>query len=755
MTDYEKHSGVCTCGTLLPEAPAYFEDDRQPDRRAAGQPPPARRPARAAERDRPRTARDEEMLSMVRRLKWTALLLTGLVVALRAQSDAPRSIQVASLDRSCKPCDDFWRFANGSWLDANPIPAAYASWGPSAILARRNRDNLRSILDGLAARANVSADSNEGRLAALYGSCMDTATIDRRDLEPLKPELAQIDAVRSRDDLRALLVRYQGTGRPSHWINGQVIGFFRLAAGVDPDNPARVIARLVERDSSGRTPSSVLSLPDRDFYLNEDARSRATRDEFQRHVETLLTMAGSTSAAGEARTVVAFETAIAKAALKNSERRDPLRVYHPMSLADLRRLAPDFDWAALLREAGLPDSATINVTEPDLIAAGDRLLADTPIPEWKTWLRWRVLKMAAPYLAARFADEDFRFERTVLAGITEPLPRWDTCVQLVDRDLSDALGPLWVAKYFPPESKRRIEALVDGVKAAMRDEIQASAWMQPATKRAAVAKLDALRVQVGYPPAWLDYAGIRLDRGTFYENVRAAWRDLQRHQWAQIGGPTTDIDWAMTASTVNAYSNPTELRLVFPAGYLQPPYFDPAADDAVNYAGIGATIGHELGHQFDDGGSKYDATGRLREWWSAEDRQQFTARAACVIDQFDGIDVGDGLRHNGRLVAGEAMGDLGGLRVAYRAYHRTLEGKPERVIEGYTPDQRFFIAFAQTWGSQARPDAVRLQLATDNHPLAKYRANATLANMPEFRTAFQCAATDPMVRPAASVCRIW
>ena len=692
---------------------------------------------------------------MTSRWQWTALLVLGLSAPLVAQGDAPKGIAVSRLDSTCKPCDDFWRFANGAWVDANPIPAAYSSWGPSQILAQRNRDGMRRILDGLVVDSPSTANTNEGRLAAFYRSCMDTGTINRRGLDPLKPELAQIDAIRTPDDLRALLVRYQSAGRPFLANNGAVLGFFRFTSGVDPQNPSRVIARLVERDSAGRTPSSILSMPDRDYYIRDDAKTQATRAEFLRHIEKLLTLAGTASAAAEARTVLAFETTLARAALSNADRREPERVYHPMSLEQVQQLAPNFDWRALLRDAGVPASTVINVSEPELIQAGNRLIAETPLTDWKTWLRWRALKTAAPYLAEGFAAEDFRFERTVLAGVAEPLPRWETCAQLVDRDLSDAIGALWVAKYFPPESKRRMDALVDNVRAAMREEIQNSEWMQAATKRAAIEKLNALRVQVGYPSAWRDYTGLRLDRGAFYENVRAAWQHGQRHQWAAIGKPTTYVDWAMTAPTVNAYSNSTEVRLVFPAGYLQSPYFDPAADDAVNYAGIGTTIGHEMGHQFDDGGSRYDATGRLREWWTPEDRKQFTARAACVIDQFSAIDLGDGLRHNGRLVVGEAMGDLGGLRVAYRAYRRSLAGKPERTIDGYTPDQRFFIAFAQKWGTQSRPDAMRLQLATDNHPLSKYRANATLANVPEFQKAFQCAANDAMVRPAANACRIW
>ena len=691
---------------------------------------------------------------MTSRVQCAALIVLAMVTSLAAQSDAPRTIQIGSLDRGCKACDDMWRFANGTWLDANPIPAAYSSWGPSQMMTVRNRESMRAILESLAGRS-PAADSNEGRLAAFYGSCMDTDVIDRLGLQPIRAGLDAVDALRTMADLRAILVRYQSVGRPNLSSNGSVIGFFRFTGGVDPQDPSRVIARLVERDSSGRTPSSILSMPDRDYYVKDDAKTQSIRTEFLRHVETLMQLAGSTTPTEDARTVLAFEMTLARAALPNTDRREPERVYHPMTLSELERLAPNFDWRALLRVARVPASTVINVTEPEIVIAGNRLMSETPLQNWKTWLRWRVVKLAAPYLASAFASEDFRFERTVLAGVSERLPRWQTCVDYVDRDLSDAIGPLWVAKYFPPEAKRRMEVLVENVREAMREEIQESDWMQPETKRAAVRKLNALRIQVGYPPQWRSYAGLRFDRATFYQNVSAAWQHGQRYQWSKIGRPTTYVDWSMTAPTVNAYSNSTEVRLVFPAGYLQPPYFDSAAEDAVNYAGIGTTIGHEMGHQFDDGGSKYDETGRLREWWTAEDRKQFTERAACIIDQFDSVDVGDGLHHNGRLVVGEAMGDLGGLRVAYRAFQRAQRGQPERTIDGYSPDQRFFIAFAQKWSTQFRPEAMRLQLATDNHPLSKYRSNLTLTNMPEFRQAFGCAEGDPMTRPAKTVCRIW
>ena len=682
-------------------------------------------------------------------------VLTSAVVG--AQGAPPPSIRVAALDRQCKPCDDFWRFANGTWLDQNPIPAAYQSWGPSQIMARENRANMRTILEAAAADRTARPDTNPRRLGDFYASCMDTAAVNARGIAPIRGDLDRIDAIRSTADLVAVLVRFEGAARPSLLDNGTVIGPFRLTSGLDAKDPSRVIARVVERDSAGRTPSSILSMPDRDYYLNEDPKTRETRDAFLQHATRLLTFAGSSAdaAATQARVVLAFESDLATSLLRNADRRDPERTYHLMTLAGLTELAPAYNWRALFQEARLAETTPVNVAEPELLKKTNQLLTTAPIDQWKVWLRWRVIKVGAPYLSEALAAENFRFERTVLAGVAEPLPRWETCAQFADRDVADALGEAWVAKHFPPESKRRMTELVENVRAAMRDEIMKSEWMQPETKRGAVEKLTALKVQIGYPDRWHDYAGMKIDRGAFFENVRAAWAWGQRYEWSKIGKPVSYVDWAMTAPTVNAYSNSIEVKIVLPAGYLQPPYFSASADDAVNYAGIGTTIGHEMGHQFDDGGSKYDATGRLRNWWTDEDRTRFDARATCVLNQFNAIDVGEGLRHNGKLVLGEALGDLGGLTVAYRAYRRSIAGKPETAIDGYSPDQRFFIAFAQKWGTQWRPEAIRLQLATDNHPLSKYRANATLANMPEFQRAFQCAGGDAMMRPPAEQCWLW
>jgi endothelin-converting enzyme/putative endopeptidase len=499
-------------------------------------------------------------------------------------------------------------------------------------------------------------------------------------------------------------------------------------------------------------------LPDRDYYFKTDAKSHEVRDAFLQHVARLLELVGAPReiAEGQAHTVLAFETALAESVMNNAERRDPDKIYHLMNVAGLNALTPNFDWTQLLRGVGLPPSTPVNVDEPELLKKFNQQLIAVPLDDWKVWLRWRVLKISAPYLTKPIADEEFHFSGTVLTGVQESKPRWQTCAEVVDRDLSDVLGQAYVEKYFPPEAKRRMVLLVENLRAAMREEIEQSDWMQPQTKKNALLKLNALNVKVGYPDRWRDYSALSVEPHTYFENVRAAWMYGRRYELAKIGEPVNRTDWRMTTPTVNAYSAQGQVEVVFPAGILQPPFFDMNADDAANYGAIGAVIGHEMGHQFDDGGSKYDATGALANWWTSEDRKKFDARAACVVHQFDTIEVGDGLHHDGKLVLGEALGDLGGLETSYKAYRHSLAGKPEPpVMDGFTADQRFFVGFARVWGTQLRPEAMRLQLNTNPHPLSQFRAIGTLQNMPEFQRAFQCTLTDAMVRPADQRCQFW
>jgi predicted metalloendopeptidase len=686
------------------------------------------------------------------------LLLSLAAAGLTGQNSTHSGIHTEDMDTTCKACTDFWRYVNGGWLSKNPIPSDKARYGTFDVLADANRERIRTILEAAAPEASGAPGSDQRRMGDLYASCMDTSAIEARGLAPLQPDFDRIAAIQSTSDLGAVLASFQRTPKPAFAAaNGAVVGPFRLTSGQDPKNPTRVIARITERESAGGSGSAIFSLPDREYYFRDDEKSRQTRQEFLDHVTRMLELSGTQPADAERQSaaILKFETALAESVMTIAEKRDPEKTYHLTDLAGLKAMAPNFDWPQLLRDVGLPASTPINVMEPELLKKFNQLLASEPLETWKLWLRWRDLQLAAPYLPKAIADESFHFESTVLSGIQQAPPRWETCANMVDQDLSDALGKAYVEKYFPAEAKRRMSALVENLRAAMREEIEQSAWMQPETKKSAIVKLNALQIQIGYPDRWHDYSKLPIKRGAYLENVRATWTYAGQYEMSKVGKPVSHMDWTMTPPTVNAYSSSPELKVVFPAGILQPPFFDMQADDAANYGAIGAVIGHEMGHQFDDGGSKFDSTGALKNWWTEEDRRKFDQRTGCVVDQFNTLDVGEGQHHNGKQVLGEALGDLGGLTIAYRAYRRSLGGKAGPVLDEFTADQRFFIAFARVWGTQYRAEAARLQLNTNNHPISQYRAMATLQNMPEFHRAFQCQAGDAMVRPAAQQCKLW
>ena len=672
-------------------------------------------------------------------------LTLGLAFCCVLAAQVKSGIDTASLDTKCKPCDDFWRYANGGWIDKNPIPARNSVWGTMSVMTEANRERLRTILE--AAALTKSADPNARKIGDFYTSCMDTTAIDAAGLGPIQPDLDRIARIATPADVAATVTGFQQLGLQIATRGGGGVGPFGISGTQDYKQSTETIANIG---------AGGLSLPERDYYFKTDDKSKNIRNEFLRHVAATLTLAGDSAdaATAGAESILKFETALAEVTPNNVQRRDPNSRYHKMDWTAAAALAPGFDWKALVKSLDLPADQPVNVDEPEFLKRVQAQLTAAPVADWKTWLRWRVLRSASASLAKPFEDEAFRFEK-LLTGVTEPLPRWQRCANVVDGAMGDALGEMFVAKHFPSRAKARMNELVENLRATLKEEIEHSAWMAPETRKNAVAKLSSFQSKIGYPDRWRDYSKVSITPKSFLANVRAAASANRAYQLAKIGKPLDRNDWGMSPPTVNAYYNPTKNEIAFPAGILQPPLFDLEADDAVNYGAIAAVIGHEMGHGFDDQGSKFDAEGNLKNWWTPADRTQFETRAQCVVDHFNSIDVGEGLRHNGKLVVGEALGDLGGVTLALHAYRRSLNGKPGPVLDGFTAEQRFFLAFGRVWGSVQRPAAMRLRLNTDPHPLSKYRANATLQNLPDFHKAFQCKLGDAMVRPPETQCRMW
>src|SRR5467141_326826 len=669
-----------------------------------------------------------------------ALALAGAGLrASPAAADKPNSwgFDTANLDKTCKPCDDFYQFAMGGWMKSNPIPAEYPSWGTFTQLADKNQQNLRLILDD-AVNAKAAAGSNERKIGDFYASCMDTTAIDAAGTKPLEPELARIAEIKSVADLQAEAERLQSRG---------VGALFRFGSNQDAKDSTRVIGGAFQ---------GGLGLPEREYYLKEDDKSKQLREAYTKHVAKMFELLGDPAdkSAAEAATILKIETALATASMKNTDLRDPDKTYHKMMLADLKTLTPNFSWEAYFKAAEHPELKEINVGQPDFFKALDAQLAATPVGDWKTYLRWHLVNAAAPGLSEKFVAEDFDFRGKTLTGAKEIQPRWKRCVQATDRTLGEALGQLYVQKYFPPEAKARALEMVRNLIAALNDDLQTLSWMGPQTRAQAAAKLKALAVKIGYTDKWRDYSALKIERTSYLQNtLRGAEFEFAR-RLDKIGKPVDRTEWGMTPPTVNAYNSSSMNEIVFPAGIMQPPFYDPKADEAVNYGGMGAVIGHEITHGFDDQGSKFDAHGNLSDWWTAEDRKNFDERASCVEKQFDGYEVESGLHQNGKLVLGDSIADLGGLAIAYAAYEKSLEGKPRpKEIDGFTAEQRFFLGWAQVWGANQRPEAARLQTKTNPHPLARFRGNGPLSNLAIFAQAFGCKKGDAMVREQA--CKIW
>jgi len=674
---------------------------------------------------------------MLRTIRFFFLAAALAAVAL-AQDAARHGVQVGDVDRKANACTNFFDYANGAWRAANPIPPSMQRWSRRWAAGEQNKEQLRMLLDDLGRRRDWPQASVEQQITDFHRACMDEAAIDQRGITPLRPMLDEIAAMKSTADVGRAIARFQDLGIPVP---------FGVYSSPDNHAPANVIAYVV---------AAGLGLPDRDYYVKPDQRFVDARAKYLAHVVAMMKLAGSTAADAKTAsdTVMRMETGLAQYSLDNVALRIPANTDHKVAFADLQKMTPHFDWAAFFSEAKLPRIA-LNVNEPAFMKEVERQLAAEPVAAWKTYLRWQLLHAAAESLSTPFQKEDFAFYGSYLGGAKEMKPRWKRCVEQNDGLLGEALGRKYVERYFPPPAKARVQEMVTNLRAAMKDTIEGLAWMTPATKQKAVAKLAAFHVKVGYPDKWKDYRSVVIRPDAYWANVVAGRQYNVNDDRSQVGKPVDRGRWGMTPPTSDAYNNFQMNEIVFPAGILQPPAFDMNAVDGVNYGAIGVVIGHEISHGFDDMGAQYDADGSLHNWWSPQDLAQFQKRTACIVDQFDNYYIEPGIHHNGKLVTGEAIGDLAGVKIAYLAFQKARQQHAAPTLDGFTPDQQFFIAWGQFRGDETRPEAQRLMVQGDPHPVAKYRVIGPLSNTPAFQKAFGCKAGDAMVRPPEKRCEVW
>ncbi len=657
------------------------------------------------------------------------------------------------VDKSLDPCNDFYKYSCTKWLSANPIPADQVFWSTGSSLQLWNEGVLRETLEA-AAKNDSQRSPVQQKIGDYWTACIDENVIEANGLKPLQPELDRIAALRSKKDL-TLEVAHLHHLYPGAWQssdNQSDSPLFGFTGQQDYDNASMVVGQI---DQGG------LSLPNRDYYLNTDDKSKEILAKYRAHIQKIMVLAGESDAqaAADAGIVINLETAMAQAQMDNIKRRDPKNINNKMSLAQVRELTPAIDWDAYLKVLDAPPSDHYIVTSPDFFRAENKLLDDRPLTDWQAYLRWQVVHRSAPYLTKALVMENFDFFAHTLAGAEAQLARWRRCVNAADRDLGEALGQAYVDRAFPPESKARTLEMVRNIESALSSDIQSVAWMSPATKQQAIVKLKGIEDKIGYPSHWRDYSAVKITRDSWLNNVSQA-SSFEFERWvAKIGRPVDRSEWTMTPPTINAYYDPQLNTINFPAGILQPPFFDPAKDDAVNYGAIGMVIGHEIIHGFDDQGRKFDAHGNLRDWWTSEDSKLYDERGKCISDEYtqDVPDAGPGVKQNGLLTQGEDTADNGGIHLALNALEVDLkkQGKSldDKGPDGWTYRQQFFLSFAYSWCSNVRPEIARLAVTTDPHSLPVFRIDNVVSNMPEFEHAFSCKSGQKMVR--ANACRVW
>ncbi len=673
-------------------------------------------------------------INLLRKIGVSVVLLTFCAITFAQNT----GFDISRMNKSVEACDNFYQYANGNWLKTTEIPAAFAAWGSFDILYDRNTQISHDILEAAMKNTKAAKGSDEQLIGDYYAACMDVDAIEKADVKPLDRYFKEINAV---NDIKGL----QAEIASLHRI--RVSALFNFYAASDQKNSLMNIANAYQ---------GGLGLPNRDYYTKDDAKSKELREKYVAHVAKMFVLLGDAPAQAKANadTIMRMETRLALASKTPVEERDPVANFNKMPVADADKLTPNFAWETYAAKLGTPKFTEINISQPDFFKETGKMITDVSLADWKTYLRWNVINSFADRLSKKFDDEDFDFYRRTLLGTTEQQPRWKRCTYNSDGAVGEALGTEYVKNNFTPEAKKRIDELITNLFTSYREHITKLDWMSDATRKEALTKLAAIQRKIGYSDKLRGYAGLDIARQSYFDNTINSRKFSINRDLQDVGQPVDKTRWGMTPPTVNAYYNSSFNEIVFPAGILQPPFFNFKADDAINYGGIGAVIGHELTHGFDDQGSQYDAVGNLKMWWTPEDRKKFDEKTDCVSTQFSGYEVEKGLFLNGKLTLGENLADLGGLAIAYDAFQKSLEGKPRPAnIDGFTPEQRFFLGWAQVWAENDRPEFARLLAQSDPHSLTQFRANGPLSNMPQFAQAFSCKIGDKMV--SQKQCKVW
>jgi putative endopeptidase len=657
-----------------------------------------------------------------------------------AETKTEPAINSANMDTTVNPGDDFYQFANGSWLKNNPIPDEYSRYGAFEVLDEENYVQLKTIFAEASADKNAAAGSVNQKIRDFYNSGMDTVTIEKNGISPLKPELDQIEAFATPADVQKMLIRQHASGN---------YPLFYLFSSQDEKNSNQVIAMTYQ---------GGLGMPDRDYYLEGDPRSKEIRAAYVAHMIKMFVLAGSTpeQAAKDADVVLKIETEMAKISSTRIELRNPVANYNKTDLAGLQKMAPEIDWKGYFTGLNLAENTEINIGQPKFISGMAKMINTVPVNDWKVYFRWDLINSAASSLSSDFDKEHFAFYGTVLSGAKEQQPRWKRMIDATSSSLGEAVGQLYVQKYFPPEAKKRMTDLVNNLKISLGERINSLSWMTDVTKKEAIAKLEKINVKIGYPDKWIDYSSLTIGTDSYYANKKNARQFAVNRDIAKIGNPVDRSEWGMTPQTINAYYSPNMNEIVFPAAILQPPFFFMDADDAVNYGAIGMVIAHEMTHGFDDQGRQYDKEGNLHDWWQADDSKNFEAKTKILVDQYDNYKMLDSLHVDGKLTLGENIADLGGMNVAYNGLQKALEGKnKEEKIDGFTPDQRFFLSYAQVWRANIRSEETMRRLKEDVHSPGEARVNGIVYNIPAFYAAFDIKPTDSRYIASENRADIW